>query len=105
MSIAAILVAAGSGERLRAGVPKAMVALHGQPLFGWALGALIQHPDIDSVIVVSPSAALSDIRAAAAGRAVVVPGGSTRQESVRLGIAALADDVDLVLGEIQNKNS
>jgi 2-C-methyl-D-erythritol 4-phosphate cytidylyltransferase len=97
MSVAAIVVAAGSGERLGAGVPKSMVDLHGKPLFGWALAAFVSHPDIDSVIIVSPEAELSSIRMVAEGRAVVVPGGRSRQESVRLGLAALPDDVDLVL--------
>jgi 2-C-methyl-D-erythritol 4-phosphate cytidylyltransferase len=97
MSIAAIIVAAGSGERLAAGVPKAMVALHGQPLFGWALAAFASHPEVDSVIIVAPATALPEVRIAAEGRALVVAGGPTRQESVRLGVAALSDDVDLVL--------
>jgi len=97
MTVAAIVVAAGSGERLGAGIPKALVALRGRPLFAWALAAFAEHSEVDVVILVAPEAALASIRAVAEDRALVVTGGDTRQQSVRNGMAALPDDADLVL--------
>jgi 2-C-methyl-D-erythritol 4-phosphate cytidylyltransferase len=97
MSVAAIVVAAGSGERLGAGVPKAMVALAGRPIVDWAITAFHEHPDVDSVVVVAPPEAAAAISNGATGRATVVGGGLTRQQSVRCGIDALDPGVDLVL--------
>jgi 2-C-methyl-D-erythritol 4-phosphate cytidylyltransferase len=97
MTVAAVVVAAGSGERLGAGVPKAMVALQGRPLVDWAVQAFDQHRDVDSVVVVAPADAVVAITEGAAGRAHVVVGGVTRQQSVENGLDALARDVDLVL--------
>jgi 2-C-methyl-D-erythritol 4-phosphate cytidylyltransferase len=95
--VAAVIVAAGSGERLGAGVPKALVPLHGRPLLKWALDAFACHPDIDSVVVVAPADAVAAVRAAVNGLATVVAGGASRQRSVDLGLAAVDADVELVL--------
>ena len=96
-TVAAVIVAAGAGERLGAGVPKALVPLHGRPLLTWALDAFAGHPDVDSVVVVAPAEAVAAVRAGVGDRATVVAGGASRQRSVDLGLAALAPDVDLVL--------
>jgi 2-C-methyl-D-erythritol 4-phosphate cytidylyltransferase len=95
--VAAVIVAAGSGERLGAGVPKALVSLCGRPLLSWALDAFAGHPDINSVVVVAPADAVDAVRSALGDLATVVAGGATRQRSVDLGLAALEADVDLVL--------
>jgi len=97
MSVAAIIVAAGSGQRLGAPIPKALVELRGRPLLFWSLQSFLQHPDVDSVIVVSPSTAVDQVRALCESRALIVPGGATRQDSVRNGLAALDDSVEQVL--------
>jgi 2-C-methyl-D-erythritol 4-phosphate cytidylyltransferase len=97
MTVAVVLVAAGSGLRLGAGVPKAMVALHGRPLVDWSLQAFDEHPDVASTVIVAPAEALAAITALAAGRAQVVLGGATRQQSVQRGMAVLDKGADLVL--------
>jgi 2-C-methyl-D-erythritol 4-phosphate cytidylyltransferase len=96
-TVAAVIVAAGSGERLAAGMPKALVPLHGRPLLTWALEAFVSHPEIGSVVVVVPADAVATVRAEVGGLATVVAGGATRQRSVDLGLAAVSPDVDLVL--------
>ena len=95
--VAAVIVAAGSGERLGAGVPKALVPLHGRPLLNWSLDAFTGHPDIDSVILVALPEAVAAVRAGVGDRAGVVAGGASRQRSVDLGLAAVHPDVELVL--------
>jgi 2-C-methyl-D-erythritol 4-phosphate cytidylyltransferase len=95
--VAAVIVAAGSGERLGAGMPKALVPLHGRPLLHWALDAFSTHPDIDSVVVVAPAAEVAAVQAGIGARAQVVAGGASRQHSVDLGLAALEPHVELVL--------
>lgn len=95
-AVAAILVAAGSGERLGAGVPKAFVAVAGRTLLEHAARRFLDHPRVRDLVVAAP-AALSASAAELVPLATVVPGGRTRQQSVERGLAALAADVDVVL--------
>jgi 2-C-methyl-D-erythritol 4-phosphate cytidylyltransferase len=98
---AAIVVAAGSGERLGAGRPKAFVALAGRPMVAWSLDAIAAAGIPRAVVAVPPGhgAAAEDALGAAAGAFplgfALVEGGSTRSESVRNALAA-AGDVDAV---------
>jgi 2-C-methyl-D-erythritol 4-phosphate cytidylyltransferase len=100
MTVAVVLVAAGAGERLGAGVPKALVNLAGRSLLDWSVAAFRDHPGVDEAVVVAPAAAcasLAEQLAAAGFVTAVVPGGTTRPESVQRGLAALNDRVDHVL--------
>ena len=44
MTVTALIVAAGTGERLGGGVPKQYRMLAGKPVLRWAVEALIRHP-------------------------------------------------------------
>ena len=101
--VGVIIVAAGSGTRLGADVPKAFVPLAGEPLLGHALrGALAC---ADEVVVVAPADwqdVARDVVAATSGPewaayATVVPGGAERGDSVAAGLRALGPDVEVVL--------
>jgi 2-C-methyl-D-erythritol 4-phosphate cytidylyltransferase len=92
MTVAAILVAAGSGERLGAAVPKAFVEVDGRTLVQHALATFVEHPDVDEVVVVVPAEFADRIDGVPA-----VPGGATRQESVAAGLARVDADTDHVL--------
>ncbi len=100
MSVTALLLCAGRGERLGAGVPKAAVPLAGRPLFTWSLETLERCAEVDAIVVVGPARTLRELLAAAglAPRKVVawVEGGEERQHSVARGLAALTGDCDLV---------
>jgi 2-C-methyl-D-erythritol 4-phosphate cytidylyltransferase len=96
LTVAAILVAAGSGQRLGAQQPKAFCCVRGRTLLEHALDAFAQHPLVRDVVVVAPPDALRHA-AELAPRRIVVAGGATRQASVRCGLAAVARDVDVVL--------
>ena len=76
----ALLVAAGSGERLGAGRPKAFVVLAGRAMIEWSLDAL-RAAGVDEIVVAAPPGH------EVAG-CVTVPGGATRSESVRAALAA-----------------
>ena len=95
-TVAAILVAAGSGTRLGAEVPKAFVRVAGRTLVEHAAARFVAHPRVRDVVVVAPAAWLRAASALVPG-ATVVAGGETRQQSVSCGLAALAADVDEVL--------
>jgi 2-C-methyl-D-erythritol 4-phosphate cytidylyltransferase len=101
---ACIVVAAGSGSRLGAEVPKAFVALAGEPLLAHAVRNVASSGAIDLVVVVAPHDWLdraekvaTDATAGTSASVAVVAGGATRQHSVAAGLDALPDDVGLVL--------
>ena len=101
---AVILVAAGSGTRLGADVPKAFVDVAGRTILERALRSVLGMAQPAQLIVVAPSELLPEagrIATAAVGAASsyvsVVAGGDTRQQSVAAGLAALGDDIDVVL--------
>src|SRR3954454_3416660 len=91
MKAAALLVAAGSGERLGASRPKAFVVLAGRPMLEWSLMALRAAGIADVVVAAPPGVA-----DAAAGVATV-PGGVTRSPSVRAALAAAPPDADAIV--------
>ncbi|OBB06229.1 2-C-methyl-D-erythritol 4-phosphate cytidylyltransferase [Mycobacteriaceae bacterium 1482268.1] len=96
MSTVAVVPAAGSGERLAAGAPKAFVNLHGRPMLEHALGGLRDSGVIDTVVVAVPPNRTDEAKLVFGGDAVIVAGGSDRTESVRLALAA-AGDAEFVL--------
>jgi len=93
MSVA-LIVAAGSGERLGADRPKALVQLAGRPLFAWSLHALRATRGIERIAIAVPQRFEDSAHERAVvpmGRpeVVLVPGGATRSHSVRLALAAV----------------
>jgi 2-C-methyl-D-erythritol 4-phosphate cytidylyltransferase len=95
MIVAAVLVAAGSGSRLGASVPKAFVRVGGRTLLEHAVSRFRDDARVRDCVVVAPDDWVDE--AFAAARCPVVAGGSTRQLSVASGLRALAADVDVVL--------
>lgn len=90
---AALLVAAGRGERLGAVRPKALVELAGRPMLEWSLDALRAVPDVRRIVIALPP---EELDMAPAGT-VAVAGGAVRSESVRAALAcAGAEDPVIV---------
>ena len=95
MRVAAILLAGGTGSRFGAETPKQFLPLAGAPVLRHAAAALL-----DAGVPIQPVGDPARVAAALAPLAhrPVVPGGETRQDSVRAGLAALAADApELVL--------
>jgi 2-C-methyl-D-erythritol 4-phosphate cytidylyltransferase/2-C-methyl-D-erythritol 2,4-cyclodiphosphate synthase len=93
--IAALLVAAGNGSRFGADTPKQFLTLAGSPVIRHAAMALA-----GEAALLQPVGDAAAIGAALAGMEFlpVVPGGATRQESVRAGLEALVGHApDIVL--------
>lgn len=92
MSVGAILLCGGKGERLGLGVPKAAAPLAGRPLFLWSLEALARCEAVEALVVVGPTRALQEALAAAGGSPAKivawVEGGRERHESVVRGLGA-----------------
>ncbi|WP_255818582.1 2-C-methyl-D-erythritol 4-phosphate cytidylyltransferase [Kineococcus sp. TRM81007] len=101
MTCALVVPAAGRGERLGAGLPKALVAAAGEPLLVHALRRALDSGVVDVVVVVAPEGEQQRVHVLLAPLGLpdlrVVIGGAERQDSVRRGLAALPEDVDVVL--------
>lgn len=89
----ALIVAAGGGQRLRAGVPKALVPLAGKTLLQRSVDALCSAESVDEIVVALP------VGVPAPEGMIGVTGGLTRSESVReaLSAASEGEDSDVVL--------
>src|SRR5689334_1750947 len=91
MSTVAVVPAAGSGERLAAGAPKAFVNLTGRPMLEHALCGLRDSGVVDSIVVAVPPSRTDQAKLVFGGDAAIVAGGADRTESVRLALAAVGD--------------
>ncbi|MFE9853856.1 2-C-methyl-D-erythritol 4-phosphate cytidylyltransferase [Streptomyces sp. NPDC005780] len=101
---AAVIPAAGRGVRLGPGAPKALRALGGTPMLIHAVRAMAASRHVSLVVVVAPPEGAPEVRHLLDEHALpertdflVVPGGGTRQESVKLGLDALPEDIGVVL--------
>ena len=100
--VGVVVVAAGSGLRLGAAVPKAFVRLAGRPLLAHALDTVAGLPGLRSVVVVVPEALVAADGPAWDGitlpaGADLVAGAADRSGSVSAGLAALDPGCDVVL--------
>jgi 2-C-methyl-D-erythritol 4-phosphate cytidylyltransferase len=93
VSAGALLLCAGKGERLAAGVDKPLAPLAGRPLFTWSLAALQRCAAIAGVVMVGPVAKLRDLLAASGQSTAKIvawtEGGRERQNSVGRGLHVL----------------
>lgn len=97
MRAVAILTAAGSGARLGADRPKALVELAGVPIVVRAAEALVASGVVRRLVVTAPATDRDALAALLDGAGLAVPvrvvvGGATRQASVAAGLDALADE-------------
>jgi 2-C-methyl-D-erythritol 4-phosphate cytidylyltransferase len=112
----ALILAAGSGERLGADRPKALVELAGRPLVQWSVDVLRDVDGIERIVIAFPPGTPAPLGLTGVdGGAIALPsgasspppttgviavdGGAVRSESVRLALAAAGGgrDRDLVL--------
>jgi 2-C-methyl-D-erythritol 4-phosphate cytidylyltransferase len=102
MSVWAILVAAGRGERLGLDRPKAFANLGDEPLLAEPLRRLEACPWVDAVILVAPPGweepAILVAEEEGCGKVhACVAGGETRSDSVRAGLAEVPENAVVVL--------
>jgi 2-C-methyl-D-erythritol 4-phosphate cytidylyltransferase / 2-C-methyl-D-erythritol 2,4-cyclodiphosphate synthase len=98
VTITALIVAAGKGERLGGGIAKQYRSLAGKPVLRWAVESLIRHPAVRTTRVVIGKGQQGRAAAALEGLDVGEPieGGAERADSVRAGLAAISSDAVLV---------
>jgi 2-C-methyl-D-erythritol 4-phosphate cytidylyltransferase/2-C-methyl-D-erythritol 2,4-cyclodiphosphate synthase len=101
--IAVILVAAGDGARLGAGIPKALVKVGNLSLLEHALKNILEVKDLAQVVVASHEDRVHEFSAIATafvGDQVALsftPGGLSRQGSIANALAVVNSDIDIVL--------
>ena len=96
----AVVVAAGRGVRMGAAVNKVLLPLCGEPVIRHAVRAFCEADEIDGVVVVASADETEQMRAALCGLekvCAIVPGGLTRQESVKNGLDALPKEARIAL--------
>jgi 2-C-methyl-D-erythritol 4-phosphate cytidylyltransferase len=95
--VVAVVPAAGSGERLAAGIPKAFCELDGRTLLECAVAGLLDSGVVDHVVVAVPADRIDQAGQLLGDRATVVAGGADRTESVRRAMSALPTSPEFVL--------
>src|SRR5206468_6448607 len=84
----ALIVAAGRGERLGSGRPKALVTLAGRPMMEWSIAALQMVAAVKRIVVALPP---EQVMVDVPDEVVTVAGGATRSQSVRAALRACGD--------------
>jgi len=105
--VAAVVLAAGGGERIAGPTNKVLLPIGGRPMLTWSLELFERLRDVQTVVLVVPdrnrSAYESVVREAGLQKVKhIVPGGGSRHESEYLGLLAIVDaiaaaSIDLVL--------
>lgn len=100
--VAAVIPAAGSGQRMGGGAPKALRTLAGEPILLHAVRGIQASGLVDLILVAAPAHEVDGVRqmlleGVPDADIRVTAGGSTRQQSVSCALDLLPADVDIVL--------
>lgn len=96
----AVVLAAGAGRRVGAEIPKSFLTIGGRPILAVAAAAAAASPAIQALVVMAPPGYEGEARACLEGLGIpttVLTGGATRQASVRAGLGAIGEDVEIVV--------
>lgn len=91
----ALIIAAGTGQRMHLETPKQFLRIRGKPILVHTLERFQSHPEIDVILVVTLPDRIDEVKALAEKYGLdklrwVVAGGATGQESIRNGVEELA---------------
>ena len=96
-AVVGVVPAAGTGERLAAGIPKAFCEVGGRTLLQRAVAGLLESGVVDHVVVAVPADRIDEAKRVLGDQATIVAGGADRTQSVSLALTALAGDPAFVL--------
>jgi 2-C-methyl-D-erythritol 4-phosphate cytidylyltransferase len=102
-SVAAIVVAGGSGERLGLEGGKQLAVVAGRPVLSWTLKALAETPEVELIVLVTHPDRGEEYRAVAveplglSTPIVFAAGGESRQVSVASGLEKVPESFGVVL--------
>jgi 2-C-methyl-D-erythritol 4-phosphate cytidylyltransferase/2-C-methyl-D-erythritol 2,4-cyclodiphosphate synthase len=100
-TVAAVIAAGGSGTRMNSGIPKQFLEIAGKPILLHTIESVLAIEEIIQVVIAIPSehikTAESILQRLPQEKVRCVEGGSSRQESVRNGIAHIGRDADVIM--------
>ena len=100
-SVAAVIAAAGRGERLGGDSPKALEKIAGVTLLGYCLDVVSELPGLGALVIAAPPTHIDEVTSIcermSTPHAVVVAGGASRPVSVARALAVLPEAIDVVL--------
>jgi 2-C-methyl-D-erythritol 4-phosphate cytidylyltransferase / 2-C-methyl-D-erythritol 2,4-cyclodiphosphate synthase len=100
-TVAAVIAAGGSGTRMNSGIPKQFLKLAGKPILLHAVESILAIEEVIQIVIATPyehiKTAESILPQPAQAKVLCAPGGSSRQESVRNGIARISRDADIIM--------
>jgi 2-C-methyl-D-erythritol 4-phosphate cytidylyltransferase len=102
MRVSAIVVAAGSGQRLRSDIPKAFVPIAGHPMLYYSMRTIAAVPSIVEAVVAVPAGMEAQAREVTNASGLLIPvklspGGAQRQDSVRIALALTSAESELII--------
>lgn len=103
MAVAVILVAAGQGLRLGAGVPKALVRIAGATILEHAIVRSVQTSNLSQLVIAAEPNHIDEFSAIASDcvsqtlNYKIVAGGFTRQESIKAALAVVDSSAEVIL--------
>lgn len=98
-----IIVAAGSGKRMRSAIAKQYIELKGRTILSYTIETFNNSENIDDIVLVTSSDAMDYVRREIIEKygfdkvRTIVEGGAERQDSVYKGLKAVDSDTDVVL--------
>lgn len=98
-----IIVAAGSGKRMRSAIAKQYIELKGRTILSYTIETFNNSENIDDIVLVTSSDAIDYVKKEIIEKygfdkvRTVVEGGAERQDSVYRGLKAVDSDTDVVL--------
>ena len=99
MTVSAVILAAGSGDRMQTGANKMFMPICGQPLICRTIKAFIPISSIDEFVLVAHPREMNAIKQMTrtlSPRILFVEGGTTRRDSALAGIGAARGDIVLI---------
>src|SRR5215471_16614319 len=102
MKASAIIVAAGSGQRLGRAAPKAFVEIAGRAILAYSLRTIAQVSEIEEIVIAAPAGMVKTARTEADAAGLKLPvkitaGGAERQDSVRIALALSSSEAEIIV--------
>ena len=95
--VAVLIPAGGVGTRLGRSTPKQFLIVGGEAILEATIRHFRRHPRVAAIVVAAPAAHIERTRRLLGRGVMVVPGGATRQESVRLALEAAPHGVRMAV--------
>ncbi len=99
MSVTAVILAAGRGERMNAPMNKALLPLAGKPVLAYSVRAFAAVAAVNEIVIVTRAGEEERVRKIATSlfpTVKVVPGGERRQDSAQAGVGAATGEIVLI---------